>query len=244
MDSTFNIVICDDDMDFVDNIHQRVSNAAKTIDAHCNIFELYDGKELVEFCRQNISDIILADIDMPEMNGFEAIKTLQEQQPDIAIVFITAHEELAFQAYNYQPFWFVSKRDLSTLEDILIKLMKKIEYRKNIREIVYIQGDRLIAINTEQVMYLKSSGHYLTAYNSNGESISFRCGIQQAYDYLKEAGYICPHRSHIVNCRYIREFNQRNIILHNHKELPISRNKDVAEDAIGLYKKFLRRSRW
>ena len=244
MKLTFNIVICDDDIDFVDNIHQRVLKAAKGADMLCNIFELYDGKELVEFCQKNISDIVLADIDMPEINGFEAIKILQKQQPDLAIIFITAHEEFAFQAYDYQPFWFVSKRDLNNLDNILIKLMKKIEYRKNVQEIVYVQSDRWIAINTEQVMYLKSSGHYLTAYTSNGEDNSFRCGIQQAYDYLKEAGYICTHRSYIVNCRYIQEFNQRNIILRNHKELPISRNKDVVEDALTLYKKFLRRSRW
>ena len=101
MKLTFNIVICDDDIDFVDNIHQRVLKAAKGADMLCNIFELYDGKELVEFCQKNISDIVLADIDMPEINGFEAIKILQKQQPDLAIIFITAHEEFAFQAYDY-----------------------------------------------------------------------------------------------------------------------------------------------
>ncbi|MDO5399337.1 MAG: LytTR family DNA-binding domain-containing protein, partial [bacterium] len=227
MKSTFNIIICDDDMNFADIIHKRVSNAVKTINAHCNIFRLNNGKKLVEFCQQNISDIILADIDMPGMNGFEAIKILQKQQPDLAVIFITAHEEFAFQAYDYQPFWFVSKRDLSALDNVLIKLMRKIEYRKSIREIVYIQSDRLTAINTEQVMYIKSSGHYLTSYTLNGKDNSFRCGIQQAYDYLKEAGYICAHRSYIVNGRYIKEFNQRKIILFNDEELPISRNKDT-----------------
>ena len=244
MDLLFNIIICDDNSDFVDDISQRVSDVAKSINVHCNIVELYDGKELAEHCQNNISDIILADIDMPTLNGFDAIKVLQKQQPDLAVIFITAHEEFAFQAYSYQPFWFVSKRDLSVLDDVLIKLIRKIEYRKNIREIVYIQSDRLIAINTEQVMYIKSSGHYLTTYTLNGKENSFRCGIQQAYDYLKEAGYICAHRSYIVNCRYIRELNQRNIILRNHEELPVSRNKDIMGDALKSYKEFLRRSRW
>lgn len=244
MDLLFNIIICDDNSDFVDNIRQRVSNIAKRINVHCNIVELYDGKELVEYCQNNVSDIILADIDMPTLNGFDAINVLQKQQPDLAVIFITAHEEFAFQAYNYHPFWFVSKRDLSGLDDVLIKLMEKIEYRKSVQEIVYIRSDKLVAISTEQVMYIKSSGHYLTTYTLKGKDKSFRCGIQQAYDYLKEAGYICAHRSYIVNCRYIKVFNQSGITLKNYEELPVSRNKDIMGDALTLYKEFLRRSRW
>lgn len=244
MELLFNIVICDDNADFVDNIHKRISDTAKKIDARCNIVELYDGKELVEYCRNNVSDIILADIDMPALNGFDAINLLQKQQPDLAVIFITAHEEFAFQAYNYHPFWFVSKRDLSGLEDVLIRLMEKIEYRKNVQEIVYIQCDKLVEISTEHVMYIKGSGHYLTTYTLKGKGNSFRCGIQHAYNYLKEAGYICAHRSYIVNCRYIKGFSKSGIILKNHEELPVSRNKEIAENALALYKQFLRRSRW
>ena len=244
MNTQFNIVICDDDTDFVDEIYNRVRVVAETINVRCNTVQLYDGKELIEYCRKNISDIILADIDMPRVNGFDAIQTLQKQQPDLAVVFITAHEEYAFQAYNYQPFWFVSKNDLSMLEDVLLKLFRKIEYRKNIQEIAYIKSDKVIAVNTEQVMYIASSGHYLTTYTLHGAESTFRCGIQQAYDSLRSAGFICAHRSFLVNCRYIDKFTQKNIILKNGIELPNSRSKDIINEAMDLYKRFLRSSRW
>lgn len=244
MDTLFNIVICDDDADFADEIRNRVNNVAERIGAQCEIIELYDGNELTEHCRQNITDIVLADIDMPGMNGFDAVNSLREQQPELAVIFITAHEELAFQAYSYQPFWFVSKRDLSSLEDVLLKLFRKIGYRKSSHELVYIQAERLTAINTEQVIYLKSSGHYLTPYTMTGSEASFRCGIQQAYAELKDYGYICAHRCYIVNCRYIERFNKSCILLKNNEELPISRSKEITDEAFALYKRFLRRSRW
>lgn len=244
MDTLFNIVICDDDAYFVDDIYKRINVTAKSINVCCNIVKLYDGKELIEYCQQNMVDIVLADIDMPEKSGFDAIKLLQEKQPDLAVVFITAHEEYAFQAYNYHPFWFVSKRDMDILEDVLLKLFSKIQYRKNVQEIAYINIDKLIAINTEQVMYIKSSGHYLATYTLKGKECSFRCGIQQAYDYLKEVGFVCAHRSYIVNCRYIEKFTQKSIVLKNGEEISNSRNKDIVEQALALYKQFLRRSRW
>ena len=67
---------------------------------------------------------------MPDIDGFKAVQTLRQQQSDLAVIFITAHEEYVFQAYNYQLFWFVSKNDLSILKDEIIKLLKKIEYKK------------------------------------------------------------------------------------------------------------------
>ena len=57
---------------------------------------------------------------------------------------------------------------------------------------------KLIAINTEQVMYITSSGHYPVPHTLHGDGRSFRCGIQRAYDFLKNAGFICAHRSCIV----------------------------------------------
>lgn len=244
MDTLFNIIICDDDANFVGDIHRRVVDVIKRIKAKSNIVKLYNGKELIEYCQQNISDIILTDIDMPGTDGFEAIKSLQKQQPGLAVVFITAHEEYAFQAYSYQPFWFVSKRDLTTLDDVLLRLLEKIEYRKNVQELIYIKGDKLTAISTEQVMYIKSSGHYLSTYTLKGKDTSFRCGVQQAYEFLKQAGFICPHRSYIINCRYIDRFSQSGIMLKNGEEFPVSRNKDVIDEALTLYKQFLRRKRW
>lgn len=159
MNTLFSVVICDDDPDFVDDLNKKVIDITKKLHVQCEISLLYDGKELIEHCRKNISDIVLVDIDMPGIDGFKAVQTLRHQQSDLAVIFITAHEEYAFQAYNYQPFWFVSKNDLNMLEDVLIKLFIKIEYRKTVQEVVYIKSDKLIAINTEQVMYITSSGH-------------------------------------------------------------------------------------
>lgn len=244
MNILFSIVICDDNPEFVEYLKKKIVDIAKKINVKSKVSLLYDGTELIEHCRKNISDIVLVDIDMPGIDGFKAIRTIQEQQADLAVVFITAHEEYAFQAYNYQPFWFVSKNDLSMLEDVLIKLIRKIEYRKTVQEIVYINIDKVIAINTEQVMYITSSGHYLVPHTLHGECCSFRCGIQQAYDTLKNAGFICAYRSCIVNCRYIDKFTHQSIVLKDGTILKNSRNKDVVNEAMELYKQFLRRSRW
>ena len=68
--------------------------------------------------------------------------------------------------------------------------------------------------------------------------------MKQSYASLKGFGFICAHRSCIVNCRYIDKFTQQSITLKNGIELPVSRNKDIVDEATELYKQFLRRLRW
>jgi DNA-binding NarL/FixJ family response regulator len=56
------------------------------------IGEAEDGQEAVEFSRLNCPDLILMDIRMPRMNGFEATRTIKEECPATCVLVITAQE--------------------------------------------------------------------------------------------------------------------------------------------------------
>jgi CheY-like chemotaxis protein len=56
-----------------------------------------DGRSGVEMAQQHAPDVIILDIEMPEMNGFEVCRCLREnaQMADIPIVMLTAHSEVS-----------------------------------------------------------------------------------------------------------------------------------------------------
>ena len=56
--------------------------------------------EALLLARQLQPDVIFLDIQMPEMNGLEAAELLYEAVGDVDIVFDTAHDELAVQAFE------------------------------------------------------------------------------------------------------------------------------------------------
>jgi CheY-like chemotaxis protein len=57
-----------------------------------NIFWTKDGKETIETIEKNSkTDLVLMDIQMPEMNGFEALLILKKQFPKIPVIAITAY---------------------------------------------------------------------------------------------------------------------------------------------------------
>lgn len=82
------ILIVDDDMGFV----QLVQRTIEMLPQQYTIMRAYDGLQALELIAQTPPDLILLDIAMPEMNGFEVISTLQENPTtqDIPIILLTA----------------------------------------------------------------------------------------------------------------------------------------------------------
>ena len=57
-----------------------------------NLLHAVTGKDAVRFCREQPKiDLVLMDVQLPEMNGFEAIKLIKEYQPNIPIIVQTAN---------------------------------------------------------------------------------------------------------------------------------------------------------
>jgi len=80
---------------------------------NCEIIRACNGKEAVELFEQNHDfDIILMDIKMPEMNGFDATRIIKEKNPTIPIIAVTAFahredqqrsKEVKFDDYITKP---------------------------------------------------------------------------------------------------------------------------------------------
>jgi CheY-like chemotaxis protein/HPt (histidine-containing phosphotransfer) domain-containing protein len=86
--NTFNILLAEDNL-----INQKVSLKILTI-AGYNAYAVNNGREAVEEVLRNHYDLILMDIQMPEVDGFTAtsqIRNLNNDKKDIPIVALTAH---------------------------------------------------------------------------------------------------------------------------------------------------------
>jgi DNA-binding NarL/FixJ family response regulator len=55
-----------------------------------------DGRELVETARRLRPDVIVADITMPHLSGMEALVQLKRDNPDVRVVFLTMHKDVAY----------------------------------------------------------------------------------------------------------------------------------------------------
>jgi two-component system response regulator NreC len=72
--------------------------------------EAASGREAVALARELVPDVVVMDVQMPDMNGIEATRLIKAEQPDCAVLALTIHEDeqyffqmLAAGAMGYVP---------------------------------------------------------------------------------------------------------------------------------------------
>lgn len=81
------VLIVDDEANIVELISYNLENEGFTV------FKAYNGKGALECIAQNNPDLVILDVMMPQMNGFDVIKQLRQEGNKIAIVIATAKGE-------------------------------------------------------------------------------------------------------------------------------------------------------
>lgn len=81
-----------------------------------------DGRALLAAARELHPDIIISDISMPELNGIEALEELKKHDPDVRIIFLTMHHNVAYarQAMDAGAVGYVLKH--SAAEELIMAI--------------------------------------------------------------------------------------------------------------------------
>ena len=130
------------------------------------------------------------------------------------------------------------------LDDELSELLKKLIKQRTENSLFHLTvGKKSYVINTDEIMYFKSDKHYIWAYNVIGRDKSYRLRMNEAYEQLKKANFIFVHRSYLINCKFIKYFDTKIIVLSNDYEISVTRNGErwsEAKNIFGDYKRGLR----
>lgn len=102
-----NILVVDDEKNIVDILSFNLEREGYTVSC------AYDGREGLRLARETAPDLILLDVMLPYMDGFEVCRTLRDEGSNIPIIMITAREgetdkvlglELGADDYITKPF--------------------------------------------------------------------------------------------------------------------------------------------
>ena len=101
------ILIVDDQRELVEAMKMRFE------DAGYDVFEAYDGKECLEKARKELPDLIIMDVAMPQMDGYEAVREIKGDDAikKIPIFILTGKDQMedifkieGIQEYILKPF--------------------------------------------------------------------------------------------------------------------------------------------
>lgn len=219
-----NIAICDDDEVFIkkfnDLVHRFFEN--KNIKIKTKLF--INGLKLIQ--TPTNYDVVFLDIDMPEMNGNETANYIKKSYQQTKIIFISAHQHYVFNTIKYQPFRFLRKQKLdSELEEALNAVINDIDKidSKNVFTFKTKRGE--ITQFIKEILYIEVYDHKIQVHTIQDSFVAYGITLNEIENKFKDFGYVRPHKSYLVNCKYIYSIDTNQIVLDNKEKVPLSRLK-------------------
>ena len=185
-----------------------------------------DGEEAVEAIREHVPDVVLLDIQMPQLDGFEVVAALGEaHQP--AVIFVTAHNQYAVRAFEVHAFDYLLKPvDPERLRDAIgravstpgraqqgsatrriLGLLEELNSRQRVRgrdRLVVRTPERAFFLRTETIDWIEAAGKFVHLHV--GRSIhALRESMAELEQELDPVRFLRISRSVIVNLDRIQE---------------------------------------
>lgn len=224
-----NCVIVDDEYPAREELKYFIDNYSKI-----NILGEFDnGKEALMFIEKNIPDIIFLDINMPKISGIEIGRLLRRFDKKVYIVFITAYEQHAVEAFEIQAFDYILK---PYSKERIINTLRRLEKSSLNQNLPYINNkitlwkeNKMVVINVKDICYCEAKERETFVYTMGNEYIMNQ-SISHVAEKLPKNMFFRTHRSFLINIDKVVEINpwfNNTYMLKlegSTKEIPVSRN--------------------
>lgn len=188
------------------------------------------GAETVEVVRRMRPDLLLLDVRMPGMNGFEVLDSLAPTEVPY-VVFVTAYDEYAVEAFNVRAVDYVLKPFTDQrFSEAVRRAVEGIELGDWIAprlgrqpggrladvadsaasailrddRVVIREGARTLLLPPAEITWVEASGTYVVIHRAESDLL-VRVSLTEMNELLSESGFFRVHRSAVVNLRSVRE---------------------------------------
>ena len=194
--------------------------------------------EALAVLKQQDVDVLFVDINMPELNGVEMVKSL-EKAP--MIIFTTAYADYAIEGFKVNAVDYLLKpiayNDFLKAANKAFSLYKlKSESGETLNtndDFLFIKSEyKIIRVRMTDITYIEGMREYVRIHLRNGKPIMSLLSMKSLEQRLPESDFMRVHRSYIVNLSQITTI-ERNRIIFNDVNIPISEQyKDKFQDYI------------
>jgi two-component system LytT family response regulator len=210
------------------------------------VAECETGAAAIAALKESKPDLLLLDIQLPDMDGFSVLKALSPEEMPI-VVFTTAYDQYAIKAFDahaldylLKPFDHERLRDAlhrarlavrthsdRVLTDRLLNILQVARAAPQARRLLVRAGGRVVFLAYDEIEWIEAAANYVRVH-AGKVSYMLRSSIGTIAEKLPNDQFVRIHRSTVVNARIIKELQPCNsgefiVVLRNGKELSCSR---------------------
>lgn len=191
-----------------------------------------NARDALAYLQTHEPDVLFLDIEMPEMNGIDFLKSLV--QPPVT-VFTTAYRDYAFEGYELGVIDFLLKpiayprfqHALEKVRDFLQLKEENTNIEQNLSEetpdFIFVKsGVQRVRLAFEDVSHIQGLKDYAIIHTSNGKVV-IKGSVKAMLDIFPPARFLRVHKSFIMAIDKIRRIERNRIIWENY-QVPIGRS--------------------
>ncbi len=177
-----------------------------------------NGLDAVELTRKLNPDLLFLDVQMPGKTGIEAAREIVHQADPPHIVFQTAFDEFAIEAFEVQAIDYLLKPvSMERLKKTLSRLQTRPPSLRDLEQLVrsvtmrtgedpkplpVYAGDTIIPLKQQEILFVEARGKEVRIVSQRGEFF-YTTPFWQLEEQLDLPDFIRSHRSFIVNTAYV-----------------------------------------
>ena len=177
--------------------------------------------------REHPVQLLLLDIQMPELSGIEFAKILPK---DTKIIFTTAFPQYAIESFRVSALDYLLKpigyQDFLRATDKALEWFANKEKRNTSQRdrFMFVKSDyKLIRIALDDILYIEGLKDYVRIYLESGERLMSLMSMKKLEEFLPQPEFLRIHRSYIVHMTKVKVVDRLRIIFGDNY-LPISDN--------------------
>ncbi len=217
---TFTLIVVDD--------HPLIVRLVKQLCSYHENIEFLKGfnnpLEAKAFLDENRVDIVVLDIEMPNMTGLELASFIK---PPTYFIFSTSHENFAIDGFELSAVDYLLKPysydRFGTALDRAIRMISLEEGQQTALSSTLIVKSNYnnTKLVLKEIQYIESIDDYVIFYRDNGAPVRVRKSLKAMFQELPADQFIRIHRSYVVPYSRITEYQKTKVYI-GEKELPLS----------------------
>jgi DNA-binding LytR/AlgR family response regulator len=202
--------------------------ARKVLEEYCSkidnlelVLSTGNPLEFINFTQQNDLDLIFLDIEMPELNGMEILRSMIKQPK---VILTTAYSEYALESYNYGVVDYLLKpikieRFLKAINKVSVSKITQPKKNSGIDELQIKHDGMPVNIPFKSILYIQSFGNYLKIFTDSRMYLISETLINVTT--LLSENFQRTHKSYIANLSRVTKTTRTHVLIENIK-VPMS----------------------
>lgn len=211
------VAVCDDEQDDLNQIIAAVSAYGML-----KIFGFANSKDLLDAVERTSFDLVILDIEMPGMNGYDAAVKLRSMARQPLIIFLTNSVAYTLRGYGVSFRYLTKPINREQIYSALDSAIREIQAN---RFMFQVDGTSRV-VPMDEIYYLEVFNHH-TILHTMDQSFTFRATLKEILAQLPSGYFGVPHQSYVVSFYHIQTATGTEIQLTNGAVIPMSRRKKL-----------------